>query len=73
MRMAVELAEHRFSVRCGDGAKARPSGTCVFYLHGYSSVTLVVEFQDQGFTSHTQRPRMDLNKKSLPRPKTATA
>ena len=50
MRMAVELAEHHFSVRCGDSAKARPSGTCVFYLHGYNSVTLVVEFQ--GFTSH---------------------
>ena len=51
MRMAVELAEHHFSVRCGDGAKARPSGTCFFYLHGYNSVILIVEFQDQGFTS----------------------
>ena len=39
--MAVELAEHRFLVRCGDGAKARSSGTCVFYLHGYNNTIQV--------------------------------
>ena len=52
IRMAVELAEHHFLVRCVEGRQARPSGTCVFYLHGYNRVTLVVEFQNQGFTSH---------------------
>ena len=35
--MAVELAEHHFLLRCVDGAKVRPSGTCVFYLYGYNN------------------------------------
>ena len=35
--MAVELAKYHFLLRCVDGAKVRPGGTCVFYLYGYNN------------------------------------